>query len=83
MLQTKKRSKERLRFEGIFREATATMNFIDCLVLTFANIALCLSLPKLLSLMLAPKTNRTQSVEPASTAPVIESEAVTLIPLEG
>lgn len=58
------------------------MNFVDCLLLTFANIALCLSLPKLLSLALAPKTKQTQTVKPVSLAPVIESETVNLIPLE-
>jgi len=59
------------------------MNFIDCLVLTFANIALCISLPKLLSLMLVPRTKQAQSVEPTLTAPVTESKAVHLIPQEG
>lgn len=58
------------------------MNFIDCLVLTFANVALCISLPKLLSLMLASKAKQAQSIEPALTAPVIESKAVNLIPQE-
>jgi hypothetical protein len=51
------------------------MNFIDCLVLTFGNIALCLSLPKLLSLMSASKTQQLESIKPALTAPIVESEA--------
>jgi hypothetical protein len=58
------------------------MNFIDCLLLTFVNITLCLSFPKLLSLILAPQTQQTKSVKPALTAPVIEPEASSFLPLE-
>lgn len=67
---------------GIFREAIAAMNFIDCLVLTFANMALCLSLPKLLSLLTAPKTRKLESIKPALSVPIIESEAPRLLQIE-
>ncbi len=36
------------------------MNFIDCVLLTLFNAAVCLTLPKLLSVATTPKT-RTQS----------------------
>ena len=58
------------------------MNFIDCLVLTFANMALCLSLPKLLSLLSASKTQQLKSIKPALTAPIVESEAPRLLQIE-
>lgn len=58
------------------------MNFLDCLVLTFANIALCLSLPKLLSLLLAPKSQQLESIKPALTAPIVEPEAPRLLQIE-
>lgn len=58
------------------------MNFIDCLVLTFGNIALCLSLPKLLSLLSAPKTQQLKSIKPVLTAPIIESEAPSFLQIE-
>jgi hypothetical protein len=58
------------------------MDFIDCLLLTFGNIALCLSFPKLLSLVLAPKTQQNQSAKPSVTAPIIEPETANLLPQE-
>jgi hypothetical protein len=75
MLQTKEISKDARHLEIIFREATATMNFIDCLLLTVGNIVLCLSFPKLLSLILAPKTKQAKSVKPALTLPTVEIES--------
>jgi len=82
MLQTKKYPKDARHLEIVFREATATMNFIDCLLLTVGNIILCLSLPKLLSLILAPKTQQTQPVKSERVALIptveIESKAPTL-----
>lgn len=38
-------------FKEFFREVIASMNFIECLLLTLGNAALCLSFPKLLSLL--------------------------------
>lgn len=74
MLQTKKYPKNARYLEIIFREATASMNFIDCLLLTVGNIALCLSFPKLLSLILAPKTKQAKNVKPA-LIPTVEIES--------
>ena len=40
------------------------MSFINCLSLTLISAALCIMLPKLLSMLLKPKTNSTTSLPP-------------------
>jgi hypothetical protein len=43
------------------------MSFIDCLLLTLINAVLCITLPKVLSLMLAPKIQRPVTSQPVLT----------------
>ena len=50
------------------------MNFIDCLLLTFANVAICISLPKLLSIILAPKKNPFEQLKPELITQVAKSK---------
>ena len=41
------------------------MTLIDCLLLTLANVALCISFPKLLCLLLGAKDSQAKQSEPA------------------
>ncbi len=50
------------------------MNFIDCLLLTLANITICITLPKLLSLILALKTNSAEQLKPNLNSQAAESK---------
>lgn len=50
------------------------MNFTDCLLLTFANVAICISLPKLLSVIQAPKNNPLEQLKPELINQVAESK---------
>ncbi|BAY12032.1 hypothetical protein NIES2098_52180 [Calothrix sp. NIES-2098] len=47
------------------------MSFIDCILLTIANTVACLAFPKLLSMVLTPKTKKTI---PSST-PITAAES--------
>lgn len=40
------------------------MDFITCLLLTLVNAVVCITIPKALSLILAPKPNRDQTWQP-------------------
>lgn len=50
------------------------MTSIDCLLLTLANMAFCITFPKLLSLLLAAKDSQAKQSEPALKPQVAESE---------
>ena len=50
------------------------MTLIDCLLLTLANVAFCITLPKLLCLFLAAKDSQAEQSEPALKPQVAESE---------
>ncbi len=50
------------------------MNFIDCLLLTLANMAICITLPKLLSLIVAPKNNTFEQLQSGLNRQASESK---------
>lgn len=50
------------------------MALLDCLLLTLANMVLCITLPKLLCLLLAAKDSQAEQSEPALKPQVAESE---------
>ena len=50
------------------------MNFIVYLLITLANVAICISIPKALSLILAPKAKRVEQLKPTFKPEVIESK---------
>jgi hypothetical protein len=43
------------------------MSLLDCLLITFANVAICITLPKLLSLIVATKTSKAEQLKPTLT----------------
>ncbi len=52
------------------------MSFIDCILLTLINTVACLAFPKLLSMILTPKTKKAAS----SPTPITASESSSEIP---
>lgn len=49
------------------------MNFIDCVLLTLANMAICITLPKLLSVLQTRKNNPTEQLQPQLNPQASES----------
>jgi hypothetical protein len=49
------------------------MTFITCLLLTIANVAICLTLPKLLSVIMTAKTKQSE-LTPSLNSPAVESK---------
>lgn len=50
------------------------MNLINCLLLTLANITICITLPKLLSLILSPKTASGEQLKQNLNSQAVESK---------
>lgn len=50
------------------------MNFLVYLLITLANVAICISLPKVLSLILAAKAKRVEQLQPTFKPEVVKSK---------
>jgi hypothetical protein len=49
------------------------MSLSDCLLLTLANVTICITLPKVLSLICAPKTKLAEQIKPILNPELVES----------